>query len=81
MSKKKQVWKAIDSAPKDGTEVLLHENGTGMFVGFYVDGGSPKYSHWKAVWLEMHGCGCCVGGFPRPEHWMPLPCPPELYEI
>ncbi len=62
------TWKQIDTAPKDGTEVIgfcVYMDGTlGFAVVKYVDteeGGEYTDSEY------------CF----HPTHWMPLPEPPE----
>lgn len=63
-------WRTIDSAPKDGTPViiLVKEMEDRMAIeAHYTDGD------WNVVWLDAHGCGCCGGGKPDPSHWIPKP--------
>lgn len=79
----RQDWKPIDTAPKDGTWVLLltghgftghrftgHSVEAGYYAGAYF-GGKPylwlQYDH-RSEWLEVVGI---------PTHWMPFPDPPE----
>ena len=58
-------WRDIESAPKDGTWVL---------VG-YDD--MPKVMH-VTQWIGApHNC---FRGSLKPTHWMPLPPPPQSYE-
>lgn len=59
-------WRTIDSAPKDGTPLLL-----------YVRWGGKRYrtvgrwnSHQRAWLSEIFDTPI------RPTHWMPLPAPP-----
>lgn len=57
------AWRPIESAPKDGTSVLL----------FTVDGVMEGYfSH--GSW-QNYVCGGPAEYFPT--HWMPLPTPPN----
>lgn len=53
-------WQPIESAPKDGTRVLLSKLGA-MHTAFYRNGG------WECGNLHY---------FNSPTHWMPLPAPP-----
>ena len=56
-------WKPIETAPKDGTRVLvLHEEGFAV-VAF------KRRTAWRVTWRfeKLHG---------RPTHWMPIPDPP-----
>jgi hypothetical protein len=64
-------WQPIESAPKDGTTILL---GHASF--------KPEAAWWEyCSWFE----GWCSGGFRSdmygpgfdPTHWMPLPPPPK----
>ena len=55
-------WQPIDTAPKDGTEVLLWWFRRHV-VGSYVAGG------WTDESLGQYDVS--------PTHWMPLPEPPE----
>ena len=64
-----QEWKPIDTAPKDGTEILLYwarearRNGVGSIVICAWDGED---------WVDEDGYS-----FWDPTHWMPLPTPPN----
>lgn len=55
------AWKEIGSAPRDGTECLVYDQGA--FVAAYYES-----SGWTATLPGDH--------FLRPTHWMPLPPPP-----
>lgn len=57
------VWKPIESAPKDGTPILLFEREElEAFVGYWAtDRFLPLASSWETM----------------PTHWMPLPLPPK----
>jgi hypothetical protein len=61
-------WQPIDTAPKDGTVVLIH----------YGTNASPGYSgthiaHWDECWWSDWGMRLQDTGL---THWMPLPSPP-----
>lgn len=69
-------WQPIDTAPKDGTKILLCLTGYQPVVG-YFDGEQWEYQergdfveedHWFA-WQEQTGVW-------RPDNWMPLPAAP-----
>lgn len=64
-------WQPIDTAPRDGTEVIIfngHGKGT-IFVGFYVGDEEDMEPHWARIdSLEI---------FYEPTHWHPLPQPPK----
>lgn len=58
-------WKTIETAPKDGTLVLLHGKGyvkTGWFDDSIQIGNYPDW-RWGLTF--------------EPTHWMPLPEPPK----
>lgn len=54
-------WQPIETAPKDGTQLLLWSNRP--TVGAY----GQRYQNWFTIPGE-YTC--------RPTHWMPLPEPP-----
>lgn len=79
-------WKTIDSAPKDGTWVLV----TGGEIEYRWDGDTQpkcvaaqytnflnmKYrdeSWWQFAWYD----GGYYGVYEAPTHWQPLPEPPQ----
>lgn len=64
-------WQSIDTAPKDGTQVLLYTPQSTI----KVHGG---------YWSSHSRCRCWIaGGYmqkvfpPPPQWWMPLPEPPK----
>ncbi len=69
-------WKPIESAPKDGTRVLLWPGTTGpnhsgdkiVFLAYWWQPHNPKS---PGFWVGN------VGKRERPTHWMPLPDPPS----
>ena len=64
-----QGWKPIESAPRDGTEILGWEKSEGMAIIAYRPdmAGNTKYE-----WFNLdHGTPYC------PTHWRPRPAPPE----
>ena len=60
-------WKTIDSAPKDGTRILVHECGDIVIAHWglrgYAQWNGPRDSYGEVE--EMF-----------PDLWMPLPPPP-----
>ncbi len=62
-------WQPIETAPKDGTDILVL-NEEGVFEASADDG------RWIPLASDYHGCGCCSEAFEEPSHWMPLPPPP-----
>jgi hypothetical protein len=55
-------WQPIETAPKDGNEVLVHADGFRWVAGFDTEQGEWD---WPSVWHNL-----------QPTHWMPLPAPP-----
>lgn len=74
-------WKTIESAPKDGTIILLYENNKdgmelgccGVGVGFWM-----YQDPWKGeeYWADAYSMDLLMD---NPTHWMPLPQPPKEY--
>lgn len=61
-------WKPIETAKKDGTELLLLSD-EGIFQGKF------NGSFWEPLSLEYHGYNCDIFcKEPEPTHWMELPC-------
>jgi hypothetical protein len=61
-------WQPIETAPKDGTRVLLCEadQPSEVALGWYLEG----------AWRDFGDTGC--NGFEdyAPTHWMPVPMKP-----
>lgn len=75
-------WHTIDSAPKDGTEVLLAVEmragiPKGVLVGHYMGGGHCIEGHppISAGWYFWNGC--MFDEAAKPTHWSPLPNHPN----
>ena len=69
------AWKTMDTAPRDGTQILAFANGAhGPHDVFYgvaewaVDGPGKIQPHVED-WVWSFAI--------RPTHWMPLPTPPS----
>ncbi|CAH1205756.1 hypothetical protein PAECIP111893_02410 [Paenibacillus plantiphilus] len=69
-------WKPIDTAPKDGTSILVLNNDKYVYEARY-DEDSWNKCKWKFASADQHGCGCCSGDDDEPTHWMPLPQMPK----
>lgn len=67
-------WRTIDSAPKDGTVILLyvgifgHDYASAFWNDDYWDIGSRDAADARDKWNFEFG---------SPTHWMPLPEPPK----
>lgn len=79
-------WQPIETAPKDGTSVLLligdadhalHDDTYAVSIGSYGVEGGPEYDPtWNfAGWCWTHDH--YTRGEGTPTHWMPLPLPPN----
>jgi hypothetical protein len=70
---KEDVWRPIETAPKDGTRVILGWPGGGVRYGFYLDNSrtSPPRAGWRGPSMELPFPS------PPPTHWQPLPAPPS----
>lgn len=69
-------WKPIETAPKDGTYVLLGNEG-GTWVGEYAEvyqSGYRPANPWSPVMLNVRHM---KGDSLVPTHWMPLPSAPS----
>lgn len=76
-------WQPIETAPKDGTVVLLFGLWAGEVGGIAQEpqidigrwsGGRSDYGSdgwWGLITGDAYGC------WMRPTHWMPLPQPPK----
>jgi hypothetical protein len=66
-------WQGIESAPKDGTEILGYEANGGICIYHWDDQRYHKKP--KPYWKRwFYGAGYDRGQ--QPTHWMPLPEPP-----
>lgn len=70
-------WRPIETAPKDGSVVLLWEKGSELIYdsNSEIAAGYCRYDgHWTTgqydFWCDE--IECC-----KPTHWMPLPEPPQ----
>lgn len=66
----------MDTAPKDGTSVLLCVEGKA--IEGYFDESQAEWGvrEWVVVTLLSHGCGCCGFNNEEPKGWLPLPNTP-----
>jgi len=79
-----QLWQPIETAPKDGTWVLLRSGDIDYgwdgdtkppaVVGQYVVSEDPEEASggWQFAWYDSG----VYGEYDNPTHWMPLPAPP-----
>jgi len=69
-------WQTIETAPKDGTVVLLYTPGYGRWIGkcerawrIVMSKSNPVKPHEKSHESSQFDIG--------PTHWLPLPEPPS----
>jgi hypothetical protein len=67
-------WQAIESAPMDGTQVIVYQPAEAPRGGV----GQPRRHRvviavWRGYWYVPGG----LTSVRLPTHWMPLPAPPE----
>lgn len=66
-------WRPIDSAPRDGTDILLYCPPVGKFA---EENDIGRWNQSLGQWqMPDHQCG----GYGKcdPTHWMPRPAPPK----
>lgn len=76
-------WQPIETAPKDGTTILVRGRPTDLVMGGDTLVKFHKLGTYTAAWDEIDSTFCLSGGswlgpFVSPTHWMPLPPPPEV---
>lgn len=64
-------WRTIQSAPKNGEEVLVFSKSCGLAKARY----HPLFS-WEVVTVQT----CCCDYYDDVTHWMRLPAPPQTGE-
>jgi hypothetical protein len=69
-------WQPIETAPQDGTWVLLAcgSGGDGWVVAGWLDTEHGGYWHVNEHWTDAHSSPI------YPTHWMPYPEPPSSPE-
>ena len=67
---KRSQWQPIETAPRDGTKVLLCHSGYAH--PYYDRDRTPR------VWVDFFRAGSWYNTAPsgQPTHWRPLPAPP-----
>ncbi len=69
-------WQPIDTAPKDGSSIILGYARSHSEEGRWVS--DPDRNHWgETGWFATDDDVLCVHPS-HPSHWMPLPAPPEV---
>ena len=67
--KAEREWRPIETAPKDGTRILLAYKG-GIQQGYWLDNSDKQWpwSGWKICDQQVP-----VNSYHKPEAWMPIP--------
>ena len=73
-NKAQQGWQPIETAPKDGTVILMFRNKEVLAGAFHAELG--KYP-WLILEESMDGTNGLQEGAHGPTHWMPLPSAPK----
>lgn len=71
-------WQPIETAPKDGGYILLHEKWTNTpFIGFYCDISKCWFADKQHI--NVYGDGVIDDDFKQGDitHWMELPDAPK----
>jgi len=58
-------WQAMETAPRDGTHIVMHDGKEAQVVCWFKPDDDPGY--WESTW---------DGAEMSPQFWMPLPAPP-----
>lgn len=66
-------WQPIETAPKDGSPVLLGSEGGGWVEQGYYEADTPSRGGWYMT--NTHWTDATDGEI-HPSAWMPLPSPP-----
>ena len=74
------MWQPIETAPKDGTRILVSFGTMGIYAVAWEESAYDEFKLW-CVDDNKHGPyylrGYSDEGPRSPTHWMPLPDPPK----
>jgi hypothetical protein len=80
VERRRTDWRPIETAPKDGTEILVFGTRANiphrMFVAHFTEGGGEEQPHYGPAWFYWNGHR--FDEAPSLTHWMPLPVPPVV---
>lgn len=71
----REGWQPIETAPRDGSEIILHDRGT-VGTGFYSEAPEARRAEAGWFWEDDRG-NLLIAKNADPTHWMPLPSPPQ----
>lgn len=69
------MWQPIETAPKDGSPILLGWVGSGVSEGLWRDGMA---NYWNLSGFYFTDDDPLTAKPCTPTHWMPLPPPPQV---
>ena len=72
-------WQPIDTAPDDGTTILVYRADSGVFTAHYVEEDAHLASAMNPPEGDYFWFSTCGDDLTAdmPTHWMPLPEPPK----
>ena len=76
-------WQPIDTAPKNGTRIILWDANKGVAIsgGWHIDGGRDDPNGYEPPWSWWVSDEDLImwdsGPDDAPTHWMPLPETPK----
>lgn len=68
-------WQSIETAPKDGSQLLLGGPGWADVGSWRVDLNGEKDEGWSCEWVKSWGYE--EYAYCKPTHWQPRPEPPS----
>lgn len=77
LSQPAAAWQPIETAPKDGSSVILSEDDDCVGQGFWSD-GKGFHENREVGWFWMFDLSSIlIASNARPTHWMPFPAAPK----
>ena len=76
-------WINWNEKKPDYDETVLLLTDEGIVEGYLtkpLDQREPSEWDVQVLWLDLHGCGCCGGGYPNVTHWAKYPKLPKGVE-
>ena len=71
------MWQPIETAPKDGTNILIYGNWTTDMKGAMNEEKEILIAHWVYDEWFVEGSEMYAPTVTNATHWMPLPEPPN----
>jgi hypothetical protein len=72
-------WQPIETAPRDGTRMLLWVavNEEPVIAAWCVSRAPYRFEGWSTGWETASGYDVGYASIGDPTHWRPLPAPPQ----